>query len=206
MFKVGLDQEGYHSSGLDKSISGREDDDAFRPYTTFGGDVFTTDGTSNVFLTFGNFTDNLSDIQNIETINSYVIASEENFFSTVEGPKYAGTKELDGFFLGTDSKYADGVLTFVFSKDIKYVEIIATPYYYIDSSWNKDEAIPDKDVGISVNESAYVPLVDTLDSETKSVKETTCKYNVSSKTEDKNKITLRVKQKRVFLKKITLYY
>ena len=205
-FKVGLDQEGHYSSGLDKSISGQGDNDAFRSYQVYGGDSFSTDETSNADLTFGNFTGNFSDIKDIDTINSYIIASEENFFISAEGPQNVGTKEDNGLFLGANSKYSDGVLSFVFTRDIKYVEIVATPYFYIDTSWNADEPIVDDGVGISVCDSLYVPLVSTLDAETKAVQETTCKYDVTNKEGDKNKISLRVKQKRAFLKKITLYY
>lgn len=205
-FKIGLDPQGHHSSGLDKSISGQGDNDAYRSYQTYGGDIFVTDGKSNANLTFGNFTDNLSDIKDIDTLNSYIIASEENFFLSIEGPQNVGTKKDDGLFVGANSKYSDGLLSFEFTKDIKYVEIIASPYFYIDTSWNSDEPVVDDEVGISVNDSLYVPLVSTLDSETKTVKETTCKFDVSNKEEDKNKISLRVKQKRAFLKKITLYY
>ena len=206
VFKVGLDQTGSHSSGLDKSISGQDEDDAFRPFSTYSGDMFSTEGLESAYLTFGNFTDSFSDIKDVATLNSYIIASEENFFSTVESPKNVGVKENDGFFLGADSKYADGVLTFAFTKDIKYVEITATPYYYIDTAWNGEDPVIDQDSAISVNDSLYIPLASGTDSETKKVKETVCKYDVSTKGEDKSKISLRVKQRRVFLRKITLYY
>ena len=64
----------------------------------------------------------------------------------------------------------------------------------------------DEEVGISVNGSLYVTLTSSLDKDTNEVKETVCKYDVSNKAEDKNKVSLRVKQRRAFLKKITLYY
>lgn len=204
-FKVGLDN-GYHSSGLDKSISSQGSATAADEYKTYGGDIFNVGDASSVELTFDHFTDNLSDITDIEKLNSFVVPSEDNFFVTVEGPSNVGTKEEQGLFIGTNSRYADGYLTFNFNKDIKYVVITATPYYYINTAWNGDEAVVDEDVGISVNGSLYVPLVSTLDAETNCVKETQCKYDVSSKAEDKNKVSLRVKQRRTFLKKITLYY
>ena len=205
-FKVGLDQTSEHKSGLDKSISGQADNDGFRPYSLFGGDTFSTDDTESGELTFGNFTDSFSDIKDLETINSYIIPSADNFFTGVEGPQNVGVKEEDGFFLGADSKYSDGVLTFVFTKDIKYVAITATPYYYIDRSWNGEDPVVDEEAAISVNDSLYILLDSSIDQETNSVKETVCKYNVSNKVEDKNKVSLRVKQRRVFLRKITLYY
>ena len=204
-FKVGIDG-GSHRSGLDRSDSVQSSNVPADSYRTFGGDTFKVDDASKVELTFGNFTDNLSNIEDINIINSFIIASEENIFSTVEAPKYVGTKEEQGLFLGADSRYADGYLTFAFSKDIKYVEITATPYYYINTAWNGDDLVVDEEVGISVNGSLYVPLASTLNSETNNVKETVCKYDVSNKSEDKNKVSLRVKQRRVFLKKIALYY
>ena len=204
-FKVGIDG-GYHNSGLDKNNSTQSSNLPADSYRTFAGDTFDVGDTSKVELTFGNFTDNLSDIEDINIINSYINVSEENVFNTVEAPKYVGTKEEQGLFLGADSRYADGYLTFVFSKDIKYVEITATTYYYINTAWNGDDLVVDEEVGISVNGSLYVPLVSTLDNETKNVKETVCKYDVSNKSEDKNKVSLRVKQRRAFLQKIALYY
>ena len=204
-FKIGLDN-GNHSSGLDKSISGQGSYNAADEYKTFSGDVINVGDSKSVDLTFGNFTDNLSDIKDIETINSYIIASEDNFFVSVSGPSCVGTKEEFGLFLGADSRYADGYLSFSFNKDIKYVVITATPYYYINTAWNGDDVILDENVGISVNGSLYVPLVSSTEGENQEVKETQCKYDVSHKEEDKNIVSLRVKQKRAFLKKITLYY
>ena len=203
-FKVGLDG-GYHSSGLDKSISGQNSSSPADEYKTFGGDVFTTGDLASVELTFAGFDDNISDIKDIDAINSYVVSSVENVFVTVEAPSHVGTKE-EGLFLGADSRYADGYLTFSFNKDIKYVIISATPYYYHNTAWNEDDLVVDENVGISVNGSLYVPLVSTIEQETQKVKETLCKYDVSNKQEDKNKISLRVNQRRAFLQKITLYY
>ena len=204
-FKVGIDG-GSHRSGLDKSVSGQGSNDAADSFKLYGGDVIQTDDLTSLELTFGNFTDNLSDISDISILNSYVIASEDNIFTTIEAPKYVGTKEEQGLFVGADSRYADGYITFSFNKDIKCVAITATPYYYIDTSWNGDERIVDEEVGISVNGSLYVPLASSLDKDTNEVKETVCKYDVTNKAEDKNKVSLRVKQRRAFLKKITLYY
>ena len=203
-FKIGIDYDKY-SSGLDKSLSSQNQNDTLGEYHLFGGDVFDTAETTSVEITFGGFTENLSNITDIELLNSYITCSEEGFFTSVESPKNIGVKKDNGLFVGADSKYTDGVLGFVFSKNIKYVKVTASPYYYINTAWNEDTPVVDEPVGISLDNSHYVPLVTSLD-EAGQVKDTDCKFDVSNKSEDKNKISLRVKQKRAILKKITLYY
>jgi len=200
-FKVGFTND-KHEAGVDNDSASAY---MVPSYPTYGGDQFTVaDDSPRAVITFTGYDDGLSNIQNIEKLNSFVTIDQEDFFATVENPLNVGTDEEDGLFIGADSSYVDGEMTLAFKKDIKYIEIIATPYFFISHSWNEEKYNIDKDVCISVNGSPYVDL-STTQNEDGSLKETTCRY--SNRAQDnKDKVTIKVGRRRAFIKKITLYY
>lgn len=174
-------------------------------YPTYSGDKFTvTDEDPRAVITFTGCNDGLSNIQDIEKLNSFVSVDQEDFFATVESPLNVGTDEEDGLFIGADSSYVDGEMTLAFKKDIKYIEIVATPYFFVSHSWNEETYKIDQDVCISVNDSPYISLL-TTQNEDGSLKETTCHYSNNAQ-DNKDKITIKVGRRRAFIKKITLYY
>ena len=200
-FKVGFTDE-KHEAGLDQGSGSVY---IVPSYPTYSGDQFTvSDNEKSASIVFTGYTDGLSNIQDIDLLNSLVDISQQDFFITVESPLNVGTDEKDGLFIGADSSYVDGELTLAFKQDIKYIEIVATPYLYVSHSWNEEEYKIDQDVCISVNGSAYVALL-TSQNEDGSLKETTCRY-INHAQENKDKITIKVGRRRAFIKKITLYY
>ena len=157
-------------------------------YPTYSGDKFTvTDEDPRAVITFTGCNDGLSNIQDIEKLNSFVSVDQEDIFVTVESPLNVGTDEEDGLFI-----------------DIKYIEIVATPYFFVSHSWNEETYKIDQDVCISVNDSPYISLL-TTQNEDGSLKETTCHYSNHAQ-DNKDKITIKVGRRRAFIKKITLYY
>ena len=200
-FKVGFTND-QHEAGLDNGSASLY---VVPSYPAYGGDQFTISENEKLAeIVFTGYTNNLSNIQDIDLLNSLVDINQEDFFITTESPLNVGTDEEDGLFIGANSSYVDGELTLAFKQDIKYIEIIATPYFYISHSWNEEEYKIDQDVYISVNNSPYVVLL-TSQNEDGSVKETTCRY-LNYAQENKDKITIRVGRRRAFIKKIKLYY
>ena len=200
-FNVGFTDD-QHEAGLDYGSASVY---IAPSYPTYGGDQFTvSENEKSASIVFTGYNDGLSNIKDIDLLNSFVNIDQEDFFITVESPLNVGTDEEDGLFIGADSSYVDGELTLAFKQDIKYIEILATPYFYVSHSWNEEEYKIDKDVCISVNGSAYVMLL-TSQNEDGSVKETTCRY-LNYAQENKDKITIKVGRRRAFIKKITLYY
>lgn len=201
-FEVGYD-EFEHDKGLDKSVSGNSY--SAITYSYYGGDQYainTNLETANI--TFAGINTNDSNVTDIEKLNSYVVSDKENFFETIENPYNVGTNEEFGLYLGVSSTYAHGEMTLVLNKDIKNIEIVATPYYFYRDAWNEEELVVDQDSAISVNGSPFIRLSTSVN-EAGVVNETTCKYQ-NYASENKNKVTLRVGPTKAFIKKITLYY
>ena len=200
-FTVGFTDD-VHEAGVDHSTVSAYKEPS---YPSYGGDQFTPSENENIaVITFSGIDDGLSNIQDIDKLNSFVTIDKEDFFQTIENPLNVGTKEGEGLFIGADSTYVDGEMTLVFKQNIKYVEILATPYYYVSHSWNDEKTQIDSDAGISVNGSPYI-FISSSQNEDGSIKETNCRF-LNYAQENKEKVTIKVGPKRALIKKITLYY
>ena len=199
VFKIGFVNE-EHSAGIEggASTSGqtyRED------YSYFAGDAISTEGKSVANLTFTP-DDGLSDIS-IEKVNEIATCDVDEVFSGAVDTYYTGTRENAWLFVGAKSSYTDGFLTLGFNVDIKDVVIEATPYYYLDTSWNEDELKIDANCCLAVNSSNYIRLSSLTNEGKTEVNTTACRYHLA---EPQNQIKIKAGGERSFIKKITLYY
>ena len=96
-------------------------------------------------------------------------------------------------------KFYDGPDT----KAVKDVVIEATPYYYLDTSWNEDELKIDANCCLAVNSSNYIRLSSLTNEGKTEVNTTACRYHLA---EPQNQIKIKAGGERSFIKKITLYY
>ena len=200
-FNVGY-TDARHEAGVDNSVAPGYVEPS---YPAYPGDQFTvSDDTQSAVLTFTGYKDGESNIQDIEKLNSFVTTETKDFFVSMENPLNVGIDKEDGLFIGSWSSYVDGYVTLAFSKEIKNIEIIATPYYSITYPYNEEKFTIDEETGISVNDSPYI-MLSTTRNEDGSVKESACRY-LNYARENKDKITIKVGRRRAFIKKITLYY
>lgn len=138
-----------------------------------------------------------------EDIAAILSCDVDNIFDKVADASLTGTTEDVGLFIGTSSTLRDGYLTLAFSAAIKDLKIEACPYYYIDTSWNKEEFVVDDNVAVAVNNSGYIKLSSLKDEETGEIKSTPCRYHLANDTRE---IKIKVGQKRAYIRKIVLYY
>ena len=197
--KFGFEQ-GVYSSGLDKEVSSAENEAPSYSYKK--NDTLDNTGLNQAVLTFTNIKESASDIQDVEKIAQYLHFSQE-IFSSVVSPKYVGVKDNGTFFIGAESTYVDGSLSFNFNVAIKNVEIKAKPYFYVKTAYNEEELMVDSEVAISVNNTGFIKLDETKDNENVTVAQSTCTYHLPQESQT---ITLKVGKRRAIIDQITSYY
>ena len=197
--KFGFSQ-GFYSSGLDHEVSSSQNE--VPSYSYRSNDTLDTAGLNEANLIFTNIDKSYSDLQDEEKIVSF-FNFDQAILTSISNPKYVGTKDDGTFFIGAESTYVNGTLTFNFNTAIKDVEIKAQPYYFIRTSYNQEELVADEEVAISVNDSGFIKLNETKDLENVTVKETTCAFHLAQESQT---ISLKVGKRRAIIKQITFYY
>lgn len=199
VFKIGYVNE-KHEPGISGN-SGTSQKTYTESYSYFSGDSIDTEGKRTANITFAS-EEGLSDIAK-EKVDEIISCDVDDFYSGAVETFNVGTREDAWLFIGTSSSYADGFLTLGFNVQIKDVVIEATPYYYVDSSWNEEELLIDDGVCLAVNSSGYIKLSSLTNEEKTEVNSTECRYHFSETT---NQIKIKAGGKKAFIKKITLYY
>ena len=199
---IGFSENDSHSRGFDYETSSTSQRGKVDSYSYRNNDTLDNSALTKAEMTFVNITSSQTDIQSVETINSYVSVSQDIYVSA-SNPLYFNTKAEGLAFLGADSNLIDGEITFAFSQDIKNIEIEAVPYNYIKNSFNQDTLIIDEDVAISVNDNGYIKLGQEINKSENKVISSAVAFHLASPS---NTITLKVGRRRAILEKITLYY
>ena len=175
-------------------------------YSYYPGDVLAESIDGRAFnvanLTFNNINESKTDIKDVEEIASYISVDQE-IFTSVENPNFFSTKNEGFAFLGAESTYVQGQLTFNFNVPIYQVQITARTYSYIKTSFNDEALEIDNDVAISVNDSGFIKLSESANEEKSSAIQSICAYKLQ---EASQKITLKVGKRRAIIDKIALYY
>lgn len=198
-FSIGYDKNS-HEPGLDKSYSQSTNNQ--KSYTYFTGDQIESIGLTKEIITIKEITKAESDIKDIEKLNNLFDRDASSAFETVSNPSYVGVKE-EGLFIGTDSSYLDGELTFNFVNPIHYVEIVARAYTYVVTSFNEYSVSIDYDAAIAVNDSPYIKMNGKYNEETERAESVTCRYHL---TNPSNAFTIKVGLQRAFIEVINVYY
>ena len=199
MFRIGFTNE-QHEPGVDGGASTSQKTYT-ESYSYYSGDSIDTEGKSVAHLTF-NAPEGLSDIA-IEKVDELVSCDVDGLYAGAVEASNVGTRADAWLFIGTSSSYADGYLTLGFNSPIKDVLIEATPYYYVDSSWNDDKLIVDEGVCVAVNTSGYIKLSSLTNDAKTEVNTSECRYHFQ---ESQTQIKIKAGGQKAFIKKITLYY
>lgn len=198
--KISFADGNYHSAGLDKSYS--MDDYNSISYSYKNNDTLNNEGLNSVILTFENIDASETNVQDVAKIKSYLSLTDQ-ILDSVSNPNYFNTLSSGVVFLGTSTEKVLGEITLNFNVEIKNVEILAKPYYYVDNTFNNNELVVDEDVAISLNDEGYIKINKDIDEENQTVNSSTCSYKLQ---EAKNTINIKVGKRRAILEKITLYY
>ena len=198
--KISFADGNYHSAGLDKSYS--MDGSNSISYSYKNNDTLNNEGLNSVILTFENIDTSETNIQDVAKIKSYLSLTDQ-ILDSVSNPSYFNTLSSGVVFLGTSTEKVLGEITLNFNVEIKNVEILAKPYYYVDNTFNNNELVVDEDVAISLNDEGYIKINKDIDEENQTVNSSTCSYKLQ---EAKNTINIKVGKRRAILEKITLYY
>ena len=198
--KISFADGNYHSAGLDKSYS--MDDNNSISYSYKNNDTLNNEGLNSVILTFENIDASETNVQDVAKIKSYLSLTDQ-ILDSVSNPSYFNTLSSGVVFLGTSTEKVLGEITLNFNVEIKNVEILAKPYYYVDNTFNNNELVVDEDVAISLNDEGYIKINKDIDEENQTVNSSTCSYKLQ---EAKNTINIKVGKRRAILEKITLYY
>lgn len=198
--KISFADGNYHSAGLDKSYS--MDDYNSISYSYKNNDTLNNEGLNSVILTFENIDASETNVQDLAKIKSYLSLTDQ-ILDSVSNPSYFNTLSSGVVFLGTSTEKVLGEITLNFNVEIKNVEILAKPYYYVDNTFNNNELVVDEDVAISLNDEGYIKINKDIDEENQTVNSSTCSYKLQ---EAKNTINIKVGKRRAILEKITLYY
>ena len=198
--KISFADGNYHSAGLDKSYS--MDGNNSISYSYKNNDTLNNEGLNSVILTFENIDASETNVQDVEKIKSYLSLTDQ-ILDSVSNPSYFNTLSSGVVFLGTSTEKVLGEITLNFNVEIKNVEIIAKPYYYVDNTFNNNELVVDEDVAISLNDEGYIKINKDIDEQNQTVNSSTCSYKLQ---EAKNTINIKVGKRRAILEKITLYY
>lgn len=198
--KISFADGNYHSAGLDKSYS--MDDYNSISYSYKNNDTLNNEGLNSVILTFENIDASETNVQDVAKIKSYLSLTDQ-ILDSVSNPSYFNTLSSGVVFLGTSTEKVLGEITLNFNVEIKNVEILAKPYYYVDNTFNNNELVVDEDVAISLNDEGYIKINKDIDEENQTVNSSTCSYKLQ---EAKNTINIKVGKRRAILEKITLYY
>lgn len=188
-----------HSAGFDNSTSQKQNTTS---YIYFPGDVIDTNSTSAAHLTFDS-TNSGSNMAK-EDISNLVTCDVPDFFYEVSDASWVGVKKDTALFIGTDSSYLDGYLTLSFNTAIKYVALYACPYYTGEIIGFTDRVEHDENVGVAVNNSAYINLTYTYNEDSQTVTKRECRYQVSGT--NVTEITIKVGPQRALITEIILYY
>lgn len=190
-----------HEAGLDRSVS-REDNPKVDEYSYIKNDTLNNEGLNKATLTFTGISKSETNLKDYAVIGSYV-SVEPNIFIGVNYANFFNTKEEGYAFIGADSTYVDGKVTFAFNTQIKNIEIKARPYSYIKTAFNEESLIIDHEVAICVNDKGYIKLDETaLESGEKAVS-STCSFALSEPFQE---ITIKVGKRRAVIEEINLYY
>ena len=198
-FKMGFDNHD-HSAGIE-GTGNTSKQNYVESYSYFSGDPINAEDKSMANLTFS-APDGLSMISP-EKVNELAACDVDDLFIGATETLNVGTREDCWLFIGASSSYTDGYLTLDFNTPIKDVAIEATPYYYVDTSWNEEKLKIDEGVCVAVNTSPYIKLSALASSDNKSVNSTQCRYHLA---ENQTQIKIKVGGQKAFIKKITLYY
>ena len=200
IFKVGYVND-RHSAGIEGgSVASSY---YTEEYSYYAGDNIDEDNKNVATLTFSGYDENISDISDLEKLESYINCDVPEVFKEVKAAKNVGIKNDHGLFIGVYSSYADGFLSLSFNVDVKDIAIEASPYYYEKNAWNESELEVDDKVAVAVNTNGYITLSQTKNEEGTAIKATTCRYHLATSSAD---ITIKVGQRRAFIDKITIYY
>ena len=189
-------EKGFDFSSATTSQLGKVDSYSYRK-----SDTLDNNGLTQANMTFTNVSKSETNIQDVERIKSFVNI-DQDIFDYAYNALYFSTKEAGFVFLGADSTYTDGEITFHFTKEIKNIEIIAKQYNYTKIAF-EEEFIVDNNVAISVNNSGYIKVDGEVDKENQTVASTTCSFHLAEPSSD---INIKVGQYRAILEKIVLYY
>ena len=191
-----------HEKGWDHSVESTSQLGKVDSYSYRSNDILDNSGLTKANMTFTNIKESVTNLQDYEKIKSYVNI-DKDIFDYAYNPLYFSTKEEGYVFLGADSTYVDGEITFVFTQDIKNVEITAKQYSHLKTSFNEEQFIVDQNVAISVNDLGYIRINGEVDNENLTVASTKVSFHLDSPSKS---ITLKVGQYRAILEKIVLYY
>ena len=197
---IGFSDGDTHSAGFDRSVSSQNND--LPSFSYMNNMSLDNSGLTKATLTFANMDKSVSDIQDLEKIQSF-FNIDQAIISGVENPHHVGVKDGGPFYLGAESTYVLGELTLKFNVNIKNVEITAKQYNYLDLSYNQDKLVVDEEVAISVNDSGYIRVEGAVNQEEHTVASTVCAYRLS---EQSDSISIKVGKRRAIIESIALYY
>jgi len=196
----GVSWGGTTSAGLDRSVSSNNSGKPSHSYTN--NTSLDNSGLNVATLTFANMEKAQSDIQDLEKIQSFFVF-DKDIMTGIENAHYLGVKANGPLYLGADSTYVDGEITFNFNVPIKNVEITAKQYYFIKTAYNEDALVVDEDVAIAVNDGGFVRVEGQVDEENQTVASTVLGYHLN---EEKQSVTIKVGARRAIIEKIVFYY
>jgi len=191
-----------HSKGWDHSNETSSQLGRVESYSYRKDDTLDNNGLTQANITFKDITQSETNVQDVEKIKSYVNI-DRDIFDHVENPLYFSTKAEGFAFLGADSTYVDGEITFHFNQEIKNIEITARQYNYVKTSFNEDQFVVDENVALSVNDLGYIKVNGEKNEETQTVASTTCSFHLATPS---TSINIKAGPYRAILEKITLYY
>lgn len=191
-----------HDKGWEYSTERTSQPGRVDSYSYRNNDTLDNSGLTQANMTFTNIKESVTNLQDYEKIKSYVNIDKE-IFESASNALYFSTKAEGFAFLGADSTYVDGEITFTFTQDIKNIEITAKPYNYVKTSFNEDQFIVDEDVAICVNDSGYIKLGRTINEEAQTVDSSTLAFHLTNPSKS---INLKAGPYRAILEKIVLYF
>lgn len=190
-----------HDKGFDYTTASTAKPGSVDSYSYRNADTLDNNGLTQAIMTFANITKSETNVKDVEKIRSYININAD-ILESIANPSYFSTKETGDVFLGVESTYVDGEITFHFNKEIKNIEIIAKQYNYTKVSF-EETFVVDTNVAISVNNSGYIKVNGAVDNENQTVASTSCAFHLASPSND---ITIKAGPYRAILEKIVLYY
>jgi len=171
-------------------------------YSYRSNDSLNNTGLNKAEMTFVNIDQSSTNISDVEKIKSF-INMDQDILESIANPYYFSTKENAYVFLGVESSYITGEITFNFTQDIKNIEITAKPYNYEKVIVEGSSFVVDENVALSVNNSGFIKLERNINVEERSVASSTCSFALSTPSKA---IRLQAGANRAILEKIVLYY
>lgn len=199
--KFGYTEES-REPGLEGSISSTRKDVPPEEYGYYSGDSISTEDSTEAFLTF-NVTEEKSELTT-EEASALISCSVEGLFKAVDDLVHVSTDgETNQLYVGAESTYAEGYMTFSFNNIIKDIIVEACPYYYSTNAWNEDDFKIDSPAGVGVNESQYVKLSSEKDETEEKLESSMCRFHIAN---DATSFKIKVGPRRAFIRKISLYF